>query len=188
MTALCFDVSRCRVLQSSAGKWKQAPELSPSRGLPGCVQLEESQSYGGGRWEGKCWWCREMFDGCRMVVSWSSRASPLTGSLKCWLKTSRYQKAIKWIHLGTHNHVLQSTLGQPAVEENRNENVPYGGPEDLRKNDIFSCCAAKCDLALLAWWSDYTFGNAAPHRPQCILILLRTTLTLSFLIFSLMIL
>lgn len=123
-----------------------------------------------------------------MALSWSSIASPLTELLKCWLKTSRYQKAIKLNHLGTHNHVLQSTLGQPAIQENRNEDVPYGGPEDLRNNDIFSCYAAKHDLALLAWWSDYRFGNAAPHWPRCILILLRTALTVGFIIFSLMIL
>lgn len=149
----CFSLQS--VLQSSAVKWKQAPELSPSRGPTGCMLLEESQGYGGGCWEGKCWWFIEMFDGCSMAVGWSSSASPLTESLKCWLKISHYQKAIKWIHFGTHNHVLQSTLGQPAVEENRNEDVPYGGPDDLRKDDIFSCCAAKRHLALLAWWSDY---------------------------------
>lgn len=48
-------------------------------------------------------------------------------------------EAIKLIRFGTHNHVLQSTLGQPAVEENRNEDVPYGGPEDLRR---ITCLAA----------------------------------------------
>lgn len=33
----------------------------------------------------------------------------------------------------THDHVLQSTLGQPAVEEHGNEDAPYRGPEDLRE-------------------------------------------------------
>lgn len=32
----------------------------------------------------------------------------------------------------THDHVLQGALGQPAVEEHRDEDVPYRGPEDLR--------------------------------------------------------
>lgn len=38
-----------------------------------------------------------------------------------------------FIRFETHDHVLQSTLGQPAVEEHRDEDVPYGGPEYLWK-------------------------------------------------------
>lgn len=33
----------------------------------------------------------------------------------------------------TYDHVLQGALGQPAVEEHRDEDVPYGRPKDLRK-------------------------------------------------------
>lgn len=40
----------------------------------------------------------------------------------------------------THDHVLQGALGQPAVEEHRDEDVPYGRPKDLRKTvGDFSC-------------------------------------------------
>lgn len=39
----------------------------------------------------------------------------------------------EFIRSETHDHVLQSTLGQPAVEEHGDEDVPYGGPEYLWK-------------------------------------------------------
>lgn len=57
--------------------------------------------------------------------------SPLTESIKRQLKTGCRQKKAQFIRCETHDHVLQSTLGQPAVEEHGDEDVPYGGPEYL---------------------------------------------------------
>lgn len=53
--------------------------------------------------------------------------------VKVLIENKLLPETIKLIHFGTHNHVLQSTLGQPAVEEHRDEDIPYGGPEDLRR-------------------------------------------------------
>lgn len=63
-------------------------------------------------------------------------------------KNKQLPETVEFIRFETHNHVLQSTLGQPAVEEHRDEDVPYGGPEYLWKmrylaaagNNVASSC------------------------------------------------
>lgn len=42
------------------------------------------------------------------------------------------------INVHTYNHVLQSMLGQPAVEKYGDKEVPQGRPEDL-KTDMRAC-------------------------------------------------
>lgn len=39
------------------------------------------------------------------------------------------------VFIFTHNHVLQGTLGQPAVKKHGNENVPDGRPKNLRREE-----------------------------------------------------
>lgn len=36
--------------------------------------------------------------------------------------------------VNTHNHILQGVLGQPAVQEHRDEEVPQRKPQDLKEH------------------------------------------------------
>jgi len=56
------------------------------------------------------------------------------------------EQTLVWVYLGmvnTHYHALQSTLGQPAVEEHWDKQVSEWRPEDLthrkRSGYIISC-------------------------------------------------
>jgi len=73
------------------------------------------------------------------------------------------EQTLVWVYLGmvnTHYHALQSTLGQPAVEEHWDKQVSEWRPEDLthrkRSGYIISCGEEieiqfwRCILPL--WW------------------------------------
>lgn len=45
--------------------------------------------------------------------------------IKLLAENKSLPETVKLISLGTHNHVLQCTLCQPAVEKDRDEDVPY---------------------------------------------------------------
>lgn len=65
------------------------------------------------------------------AVEWLT-ASGLNKVINMLIKNSSLTETIKLMFL-THDHVLQSTLGQPAVEKHRNEDIPYWGPKNLQK-------------------------------------------------------
>lgn len=72
--------------------------------------------------------------------------SPLTRVVEAPIENKLLPETVEFISFETHDHVLQSTLGQPAVEEHRDEDVPYGGPEYLWRMRYLA--AAKCNMFL----------------------------------------
>lgn len=147
MDSGCFSLL-C-VLQSSATKWKQAPELSPSRGPPGCTQSEESRSCGASRRERKCYDAEGWNDGRWIAVSWSSRT--LTGLLKRRLKTSFYQKqssssVLRLTIMFSRAHFASQQLRNTGMKMFRIE-----GQNICGEWGFFSSCWDQYTFKLLAW-------------------------------------